>query len=103
MNLIDLPSREIMPGFHGKLIHTQHMSLVFWEVDKEAYLPLHSHSNEQVVHVVEGKFELTLDGTTSVHEKGAIVVIPPHVPHEGRALTSCKLIDIFSPVREDFK
>lgn len=26
-----------------------------------------------------------------------------HVPHSGRALTDCRVIDVFYPVREDYR
>ena len=101
--LSTLPSKEIMPGYHGKLVHATNMSIAFWDVEKDAQVPEHSHSNEQVMHVMEGEFEFTLDGKTKTYYPGDIVVIPPHQKHSGKALTSCKLLDVFSPVREEYK
>ena len=92
-----------MPGYHGKLIHAQNMSLAFWKVEKGAKVPEHAHMNEQVMQVLEGKFEFTLDGNTNTYEPGDLVIIPPNVPHSGRALTPCKLMDVFSPTREEYR
>tara|TARA_R110002051_G_scaffold178063_3_gene247876 strand:- start:565 stop:882 length:318 start_codon:yes stop_codon:yes gene_type:complete len=103
IKLKDIAPKEIMPGYHGKLVHTQNMSIAFWEVEKGAEVPLHSHMNEQVMQVLEGSFEFTLDGNTKVYEPGDIVVIGPHMPHSGKALTNCKLMDTFSPAREEYK
>ncbi len=103
LNLSTIPSKEIMPGLHGKLVHTENMSLVFWEVEEGAEVHEHAHMNEQVMHVIEGKFELTLDGDTNVYHPGDLVVIAPHKKHSGKALTPCKLMDVFSPVREEYK
>lgn len=103
MNLADIPSKEIMPGYHGRLVHTQNMSIAFWDVEKGAKVPLHSHGNEQVMQVLEGKFEFTLDGITAIYEKDDMVVIPPYTPHKGKALTACRLMDVFSPVREEYR
>ncbi|MEO1010948.1 MAG: cupin domain-containing protein [Bacteroidota bacterium] len=103
MNIAHIPSREIMPGYHGRLVHTEKMSLVFWEVEKGAEVPEHSHGNEQIMQVLEGEFEFKLDGDTQVYGPGELVVIPPNIAHSGRALTACRLMDIFSPVREDLK
>jgi quercetin dioxygenase-like cupin family protein len=102
LNLSTIPSKELMSGYHGKLVHTETMSIAFWEVDKGAQVPEHSHSNEQVMHVIEGEFEFTLDGNTRVYHPGDLVVIAPHKKHSGRALTPCKLMDVFSPVREEY-
>jgi len=59
--------------------------------------------NEQIMQVLEGKFEFTLDNVTAIYEPGTLVVIPPNAPHSGKALTACKLMDIFSPVRNEYK
>ena len=103
MNLNELPSKEIMPGYHGKLIHGDTMSWAFWTVEKDAEVPLHQHPHEQIMHVVEGDFEFTLNNVTKVYHPGDVVVIPSNSPHGGKALTACKLMDIFSPVREEYK
>jgi len=103
LNLSKIPSKEIMPGYHGRLVHTENMSLAFWEVDEGAEVPEHSHMNEQVMHVIEGRFEFTLNGDTQVYHPGDIVIIAPYKKHSGRALTPCKLMDVFSPVREEYK
>ena len=34
---------------------------------------------------------------------GQVFVIPPDVPHSGRALTRCRVLDVFAPVREDYR
>ena len=102
-NLSNIISKEIMPGYHGKLVHTQNTSLAFWEVEEGAEVPEHSHMNEQIMHVIEGEFEFTLDGNTQVYHPGDIVVIAPHLKHSGKALTTCKLLDVFSPTREEYR
>ncbi len=103
LNLSTLPSKEIMPGYHGKLVHTENMSIAFWEVTEGAVVPEHSHMNEQLMQVLEGIFEFTVDGETRTYHPGDLVVIAPHKKHSGKALTPCKLMDVFSPTREEYK
>jgi quercetin dioxygenase-like cupin family protein len=55
------------------------------------------------MHVVEGDFEFTLDGEIKICKPGDIVHIPSNLPHSGKAITPCKLMDVFSPVREEYK
>jgi quercetin dioxygenase-like cupin family protein len=102
-SLSDLPSREIMPGFHGKMIHGEEMTLAFWEVEAGAEVPVHAHKNEQIMHVLEGRFSFTLSGRTREYAPGDIVLIPSDAEHSGKALTACRLMDIFSPVREAYR
>ena len=62
MNLNTLPSKELMPGYHGKMVHGNQLTWAFWTVEKGAVVPEHQHPHEQIMHVVEGDFEFTLDG-----------------------------------------
>jgi quercetin dioxygenase-like cupin family protein len=94
--------KTVIPGFHGKFAHSNTMTFVLWDIDKGAILPEHSHMHEQVVHVYEGELEVTVDGKTTVLRGGSVGVIPPHAVHSGRALTDCKVMDAFYPLREDY-
>jgi len=101
--LKNIPSKEIIKGYHGKFIHMKNFTYAFWEVEANAEIPMHSHIHEQMMQVIEGKFELTVNGVTKIYEPGMIVTIPPNVEHGGKAITNCKLTDIFCPVREEYK
>ena len=103
MNLNALPSKELMPGYHGKMVHGNQLTWAFWTVEKGAVVPKHQHLHEQIMHVVEGDFEFTLDGETKICKPGDIVHIPSNLPHSGKAITPCKLMDVFSPAREEYK
>ena len=103
IRLNELPSKEFFPGYHGKMIHTEQMTLAFWDVSAGAEVPEHSHHNEQVMQVLEGRFQFTLDGQTAEYQVGELVVIPAHAVHSGKALTDCRIMDVFSPAREDYK
>lgn len=95
--------KEIISGYEAKFIHTETMTLAFWTVKAGAVMPMHQHFHEQISQVLQGKFELTIGDESKVFEPGTVAVIPSYVPHGGVAITDCKLIDIFSPVREDYK
>ncbi len=94
--------REMMPGFWAKFVHTEKMTLAYWRIKGGGTLPEHAHPHEQVATVIEGQFELTLNGEARVLDPGTVAVIHSNVPHSGRALTDCRLIDAFHPVREDY-
>ncbi len=102
VQLSTIEAREYMPGYLGKMVHGQNMTLAFWEVTRGAVVPEHSHVNEQIMQVLEGEFELTVDGVAKTYKAGDLVLIPPHCPHSGKAITHCRLMDAFSPVREAY-
>lgn len=103
VSLEDLDRSEEIPGYLGAFVHGENMTMTRWSVEAGATFPEHSHPHEQFSIVVEGEFELTLDGETDVLHPGRIAVIPAHTPHSGQARTECEIIDLFSPVREDYQ
>jgi quercetin dioxygenase-like cupin family protein len=62
--------------------------------------PRHTHSEEQMVIVLEGEIQFDLDGDVRTIRRGDVVVIPPWVPHGAWTLESgCRELDVFSPPR----
>lgn len=99
----NIPTKEIAPGYFSKLIHTQNNTINFIEVKAGSSVPLHSHVHEQCSFVIDGQFELTVNGEPQILDAGLFAVIPSNMPHSGYAVTDCKLLDVFSPVREDYR
>ncbi len=104
INLEAVEAKELLPGFRAKMIHSEKMTLAYWDIDAGSILPEHSHPHEQVAaQVISGEFELTLEGETKIMKAGDVAVIAGNIPHSGRAITDCKLLDVFSPVREEYR
>ncbi len=101
--LSELPFHEVFPGYRGRFVHGEHITQAYWDIQEGYPVPLHHHHNEQIVNVLDGQYELTVDGKPHLLSAGDIFVIPPNVPHAGLAQTDCRLLDIFSPVREDYR
>ncbi len=103
LNIKNLKQREIIPGFNGKFINGKNITWAFWDIKKDSSIPDHFHIHEQIMHVISGDFEFTINGLTSVFSEGDTIVIPSNIPHRGKALTNCKIMDVFSPKREEYK
>ena len=103
INIADIRAREIVPGYHGRFIHSDNITIAYWDITKDSVIPTHSHVQEMMVNVLEGKLELTIGNETKIIEPGDVGIIPSQVPHSAKAITDCRLIDVFYPVREDYK
>ena len=103
ITLQEKKSKEIFPGFIGRFEHTTNMTLAFWDAIAGSNVPEHSHIHEQVVTVREGKLELVVNGESRIMDAGCMAVIPSNVKHSAYAVTNCKLLDVFYPVREDYR
>jgi quercetin dioxygenase-like cupin family protein len=101
-NKTKLTPKEIVPGFFGKFIHSENITTAFWEVKQNSLLPEHNHIFEQITQVIEGEFEMVIDSETYILKPGDVAVIPANIFHSGKALTDCKLIDTFYPVRKEY-
>lgn len=101
--LASVEPRELVPGHHGRFIHSEHTTHVYWDIEEGAVLPEHSHPHEQIVNMLEGTYELVVAGETHVLTAGDVLVIPGGAPHGGGAKTRCRILDVFSPVREEYR
>ena len=98
----DIKPREIVAGFQGRFIHSEHVSIAYWDISSGASIPVHSHVHEMIVNVISGKLQLTIGHETKVLEPGMAAVIPSQIPHTATAITDCKIMDVFYPLREDY-
>jgi quercetin dioxygenase-like cupin family protein len=103
MQLDTISQSEPVPGFVGRFIHSENITIADWEIKAGSVLSEHAHLHEQIAYILEGSLELTLEGETQILTPGMIAIIPSNAPHEGKALTDCHLVDIFYPVREDLR
>jgi len=103
IELSSIKPKELIAGYLARFIHTPNMSFSFVDVTAGKTLPEHAHTNEQVSIMLEGEFELTLNGEPIRFGPGEVIVIPSNVKHSGLAITDCKILDVFCPVREDYK
>jgi quercetin dioxygenase-like cupin family protein len=99
----DIAEKELQPGILARLVHTDKMSIAHVHLRKGAVLPVHQHPHEQITNIISGELEMTFGGETRVFKAGQVAVLLSNVPHGAVALTDCYAIDVFNPVREDYK
>ena len=103
LNLAKLKENEPVPGFKVRCVHSENMTIAYWEIKADSALPAHSHLHEQVTSIIEGEFELSINGKTNLMRPNTAAIIPSNALHAGRAMSDCRIIDVFNPVREDYR
>jgi quercetin dioxygenase-like cupin family protein len=103
VNLDHCESREVIPGYNAVFLHSENLTLAYWTITAGAEMPEHSHEHEQIANLLEGEFELEVDGEKQFLRPGMVALIPSEAPHSGRAVSDCRILDVFHPVREDYR
>ena len=96
--------KNLAPGVNTRTFWGDNMLLSIVEFDANSEVPNHTHPHEQAGMVLEGELELDIEGETRLLKPGDVYIIPGDVEHWARSRTSeARVLDIFSPVREEFK
>jgi quercetin dioxygenase-like cupin family protein len=100
-----LPREELNPLIGRRLITGTDMMIAQVYLAKGAIVPLHSHHNEQVTYILEGRLRFWF-GEDEAEEievgAGEVLTIPPHLPHKAEALEDTLDVDVFTPPRADW-
>jgi quercetin dioxygenase-like cupin family protein len=96
--------KELFPGILSRTFWGEKMLLSLLELAPHSTVPRHSHPHEQAGIMLEGEMEFTIGDETRIVKAGDLFVIPGGVEHSVRVLDQpVKALDIFSPVREEYK
>ena len=87
--------RQIL-GFNNEI-----MMVKVW-FEKGSIGAVHKHKHSQTTYVVSGEFDVFINGTTKNLKSGDAFYIEPMLDHGAVCTKAGILIDVFSPVREDF-
>jgi len=81
------PSIEICPGITRRTIaNGKTMYQMIATLAAGSRMPEHRHAQEQIVHILEGQMRLIVDG----------------VPHGVETILPTRVLDTFSPPRDDY-
>ena len=98
-----IPTEQVADGIKRQMIVGENVMVCRFTFDPFVVTDVHSHPHEQVTLVVKGKAKFTIDGLAVIVAAGDVLHFPPHNSHGATMLDEeVILIDIFSPIREDF-
>jgi quercetin dioxygenase-like cupin family protein len=101
--LEDMEPARPAPGVTRRAAYLEHVMLTFFEFEAGAVVPHHSHPHEQITYVIAGALQFTLDGETRVLRAGEGACVPANAPHSAVALEPTRVLDGWSPIREDYR
>lgn len=99
----DIDWEEVAPGMKRKIMaYDEKVMMVRVEFEKGAVGVAHKHYHSQITNVESGVFEVEIGEKKKVLKGGDAFYIPPNLLHGAICLEPGVLIDIFSPMRQDF-
>ncbi len=98
-----IPVEKPAAGIERQMIVGQNMMMCRFRFAPFVVTAEHTHPHEQMTLVVQGKVKFTVSGEEHILSAGDVLHFPPHNRHGATMLDEeVILIDIFSPIREDF-
>jgi quercetin dioxygenase-like cupin family protein len=98
-----IPVEHVAEGIDRQMIWGERLMVCRVRFAAGTITPVHTHVHEQITIVERGRAAFTIDGETRVASTGDVLLFPSQCPHGATMLEEeVVLIDIFSPVREDF-
>src|SRR3982751_3059809 len=99
----EVPWEVIGPGLRRKIMAwDERLMLVKVEFEKAAVGTPHKHPHTQITHVESGIFEVEIGNERKVLTTGDAFYVPPNTMHGVVCHDAGTLVDMFSPMREDF-
>jgi quercetin dioxygenase-like cupin family protein len=85
------------------LAHTDHLMLVRHFFEAGWVGARHSHPHHQLVYVVRGALRVDVGGRVFESRTGDSFIVDGDVEHQALALEASEVLDVFTPVREDYR
>ena len=98
-----IPAEKIAEGIERQMIVGQNVMMCRFRFAPFVVTAEHSHPHEQMTLVMQGRVKFTISGEEKIVAAGDVLHFPPHNRHSATMLDEeVVLVDIFSPIREDF-
>lgn len=99
-----IPITELVPGSNSRLVFGSNALFSFLTMKAGSVFELHSHPEEQIMIVLEGYCDEVIGDAMYRVQKGDVLRLPPNVKHGAFIRdVDCTVIDVFAPVRRDYK
>jgi len=97
------PVKAIDGIYRQTLAYNDDVQLCVFTLEKGAKVPMHNHKEHQIGYILEGKIKFITKDREFIAIEGDSYVFDGNEDHGAELLETTKLIEIFSPTREDYK
>jgi quercetin dioxygenase-like cupin family protein len=98
-----VPAEQPAEGIERRMIWGERLMMCRLVLQPHVVTAVHSHPHEQMTIVARGRVRFIVDGHDRTASAGDVLLFPANIPHGATMLDEeVELIDIFSPLREDF-
>ena len=98
-----VPTERVNQGIERQMVYGERVMVCKLRIAAHTVTPVHSHPHEQITLVEQGPVEFFIDGQSRIVNTGDVLHFPSNIRHGATMLDrEVVLIDIFSPIREDF-
>lgn len=103
MNWTGVPVETIADGIQRQMVWGERLMVCRLTFAPRVVTAVHSHPHEQITMVERGRVRFMIDGVDRIVSAGDVLHLPSNVPHGATMLDEeVVLVDIFSPIREEF-
>ena len=98
-----VPVEQLEPGVERQMIVGENLMICRLHIGPKVVTPLHDHPHEQMTIVEKGRVLFTIGDEQRLAQAGDVLHFPSGTWHGATMLDEeVILVDIFSPIREDF-
>ena len=102
-NWSSIPIERIAEGIERQMVVGENLMICRFRFAPFLVTPEHDHPHEQMSIVVSGRVRFFIEGNERLASPGDVLHFPPNCWHGATMMDEeVVLIDIFTPVREDF-
>jgi quercetin dioxygenase-like cupin family protein len=98
----DVQNEQINSAIARRFITGDSVTVGRFELKQGGVVPTHAHANEQISMVLSGVLRFTIDGKDTIVRAGEVMQIPGNAAHGVEVLEDTVVVDVFSPVRQDW-